>query len=51
MLLKRKNIVIEIPDTNEVKIKELLDSGYNEYKTERVVENGRKNSNYRRKRI
>lgn len=32
MFLKKKNIVIEIPDDNKAKIEEYLNSGYNEYK-------------------
>ena len=50
MLLKRRNIVINVPDENKEKIEELIKSGYNEYKTERV-QNDRKNSNYKRKTI
>lgn len=51
MFLKKKNIVVEVPDINKNKIEELLHDGYNEYKTERVVQNGKQNSNYRHKRI
>ena len=48
MFLKKRNIVIEVSDENKEKIKNLLASGYNEYK--RVVENDKK-SNYKRQRI
>lgn len=48
MFLKKRNIVIEVSDENQEKIKNLLASGYNEYK--RVVENDKK-SNYKRQRI
>lgn len=36
MFLKRKNIVVEISDENQAKIKEYLENGYNEYKLNRV---------------
>ena len=32
MFLKKKNIVVEVPDDNKAKVQELLNSGYNEYK-------------------
>lgn len=50
MYLKRKNIVVNVPDTDKEKIEELLKSGYNEYNTERIIKNVKK-SNYRHKRI
>ena len=31
MFLKKKNIVIQVPDENKEKIEEYLNSGYNEY--------------------
>lgn len=50
MFLKKKNIVVEIPDSNKKQIQEFFNSGYNEYDLERV-ENVKQNSNYRHKRI
>ena len=32
MFLKKKNIVIQVPDENKEKNEEYLNSGYNEYK-------------------
>ena len=41
MFLKKKNVVVEIPDENKAKIEELIKSGYNEYKRVKNVKTNR----------
>lgn len=41
MFLKKKNVVVEVPDENKTKIEELIKSGYNEYKRVKNVKTSR----------
>ena len=43
MLLKKKNIVVNIPDENQEKIKKYIDElGYSEYNDKNIYKKGKK---------
>ena len=47
MLLKKKNIVVNIPDENQEKIKKYIDElGYSEYNDKNIYKKGKKKSSY-----
>ena len=47
MLLKKKNIVVNIPDENQEKIKKYIDElGYSEYNDKNIYKKGNKKSSY-----